>query len=585
MFLVTTADQTFWNKNEKTLFLGEWCKLYDQKNTWSNIEHEVLPYHWNDRERVYKDYQYLNELYERLLPDLVKQLNETHHTDHSLQYWRIVIGPWFEFFIQVLYDRYLSIHLASQSGKVTTTWVPDFEKHQFVPNDFTEFGENACNDSYNQILYAQLIKAMGVFTCESKNLPLKQGLKIYQPSCINPVKKAARSILRLYGKLIPDNWNRVIMVATYLPPLDLLRLQTMLGQLPYPISPAIPTRNCKINIEMREKIFLPAGENQFESLLRRFTSSHMPKVYLEGYSEMHKNSISAFPRFPQTIFTANGLMQNEGFKFWAANQTERGTKIIATQHGGHYGTGLWSTIESHEIKASSQYITWGWKSEENPTVMPGVSGQLSCMANKIKSTPQGAILWITMALPRYSYSMYSVPSGPQMFDYISDQEGFWSATSPEVRELLLLRLPLYDRGFNEKRRWHDFAPTLKTCTGKLTMVQQLNKSRLCIVTYNATSFLETLAANFPIIVFWNPDHSDLRKSAKPYFEKLIQAGILYSDPKSAAEKVNEIYQNPLSWWLSPSIQAAREEFCHQFAKTSKSWRTTWKMLLLNSTKK
>ena len=45
MFLVTTADQRFWKTDEKILFLGEWCKIYNQRHIWSNLDYEVLPYH------------------------------------------------------------------------------------------------------------------------------------------------------------------------------------------------------------------------------------------------------------------------------------------------------------------------------------------------------------------------------------------------------------------------------------------------------------------------------------------------------------------------------------------------------------
>ena len=72
MFLATTADQRFWKKNEKVLFLGEWCKIYSQKSIWSQLDYEVLPYHWNDREKMYRDFQKLDETYENFLAQHVR---------------------------------------------------------------------------------------------------------------------------------------------------------------------------------------------------------------------------------------------------------------------------------------------------------------------------------------------------------------------------------------------------------------------------------------------------------------------------------------------------------------------------------
>ena len=70
MFLITTADQRFWKTDGKVLFLGQWCKLYDQRAAWEKLDSQTLPYHWDDRERLYEDYLYLWDVFERYLAEL-----------------------------------------------------------------------------------------------------------------------------------------------------------------------------------------------------------------------------------------------------------------------------------------------------------------------------------------------------------------------------------------------------------------------------------------------------------------------------------------------------------------------------------
>ena len=72
----------------------------------------VLPYHWDDRNKLYKDYLNLRDLYEQVLVDLSQKLNGLHGVDHSVRYWRIILGYWLFDFIQVLYDRYSCIKTA-----------------------------------------------------------------------------------------------------------------------------------------------------------------------------------------------------------------------------------------------------------------------------------------------------------------------------------------------------------------------------------------------------------------------------------------------------------------------------------------
>jgi len=74
----------------------------------------------------------------------------------------------------------------------------------------------------------------------------------------------------------------------------------------------------------------------------------------------------------------------------------------------------------------------------------------------------------------------------------------------------------------------------------------------------------------------------LRESAYPHFNVLRQAGILHDNPESVAKKVNEVYEDTLSWWSAPEIQDAKDQFCRQFAFTSEKWISEWKAEILKA---
>ena len=78
--------------------------------------------------------------------------------------------------------------------------------------------------------------------------------------------------------------------------------------------------------------------------------------------------------------------------------------------------------------------------------------------------------------------------------------------------------------------------------------------------YNSSPILETLSANFPTIAFWDFNHWELRDAAIPYYEDLVRVGIVHKTPASAAKKVNEVYQDPMLWWLSPEVQEVKKSF-------------------------
>jgi putative transferase (TIGR04331 family) len=583
LFLATTADQRFWKKDEKILFLGEWCKVFDQKQVWDKLDYEVLPYHWDDRNKLYEDCKYLDRLYEELLSELTGQLNALHEVDHSVRYWRIIIGPWLYWFIQILCDRYLSIRTAIDSGKVTGTWIPSTPANRFVPLDFLYYKRRFCTaDDYNLFLYGRVIESLGGIPCNVKSV--SSDSNITDDFSKNPTalleKTFAQKLLLAWSKIIPDQWVKFVFVNSYLKIQNLASLQLALGQIPYLYSPVVLSADVPVDPALRKKLFLSERPGSFEALLRSLIPEQMPRVYLEGYSDMSQRSLAAFPKHPKVIFTTNGIFANEGFKFWAAHKVESGVRLAGAPHGGHSGTGVWSANEAHEHKVADRYYTWGWKNLDESKFVSLTSGQLVGVEDRIKPDPRGGILWVGGSFPRYSYAMYAAPMGPQVLSYIEDQKAFCRAVSPEVHDLLLLRLYPIELGWKENKRWADFDPSLNIYQGKEPIYAQMNKRRLAVVTYIGTTYLETFAANYPTILFWNPDHSEIRPSAKPYFDNLRRVGILHDSPVSAAEKVNEIYLDPLSWWNSPQVQEAKDLFRDQFAKTSNTWRSQWKKELL-----
>jgi putative transferase (TIGR04331 family) len=565
MFLVTTALEDFWDKSQKILFLGEWCKLYKRKEEWEKLDYKMLPYHWDNRPAFYRDYLYMKEVYEKYIRCLSYKLNEVHNVDFSLNYWRIIIGPWLYYFIQIFYDRYLSIKTAADSGLVTNTWITRTDKVNFIPNDFPEFAVSFTNDSYNHYIYSYLIEILGNIQFEF----IEHDLSIYKKKKVK-TKDIIKHILAFPGKYLPSNNNRYVIAESF-SLLDMIKLNYFLGQYPYIEAPADNTSKFPLNFQLRKNLFLKIGNTQFESILDKLILNQIPKAYIEGYRHLANHSLRFFPKKPKLIFTAAAHESNECFKFWAAYKKESGTKLVISQHGGHYGTGLFSRREDHEIGISDYYFSWGWQDNEKPKVVPIASGTLWKLMRERKRCLSGHILWAAMSVPRYFYLMHSFVVGPQWLRYLDEQKRFSEAVLPDVHELLLLRPSPDDWDLNQLARWKDIDPRLKLYFGKESMLKQVQKSRLFIATYNGTTYLQTFVLNHPTVIFWNPNHWELREDAQPYFDELRHVGILHDTPESAASKVNEIYHNPDLWWQQAEIQHAKNRFSERFAKTSNSW--------------
>jgi putative transferase (TIGR04331 family) len=579
MFLVVTSDHRFWKKSERILFLGEWCQRYSQKKIWSSLEFEVIPHHWNDSKKKFQDFIYLEAVYERHLLLLADQLNAAHKTSFSTRYWRILVGPWLRYFIEIFYDRYSSIISAIETGKVSNTWLPIWEPNDFIPMDFESFWQWCYEDEYNHYLYGWLMKNLEGNSYEIKeDIPCGVPRKvIYQCQFLGVFKNLTKSFFEYYNTLIPERWKEVVFCSSYLTSWQLIKLQVSLGQAPAPCTPRIFWKDEVVDEDLRGELAFPKNGDQFESLIKKIIPTQLPKIYLESFASFRQKSLKRYPKKTKVIYATNALYLDEGFKFWAAERIDNGGKLIAGQHGGTYGSALLMGHESHETKVSDRFFTWGWADEKVEKLVSVPAAQLIKAKDEIKPNCDGYILWLPLICPRYEFRMVSLPFGANYVRYMEDQETFASFVNPDVYDLLIFRIQknifsssLEDRCLDEKVRFG------KIYRGKKTMAQQLSECRLSIATYNSTTFLETFVANYPTIMFWNPKHSELRKSAQPYYDDLRRAEILHDSPESAAAKANDIYRDPLSWWMSEKVQASKDRFSSRFARLDPNWMQIWK---------
>ena len=186
-----------------------------------------------------------------------------------------------------------------------------------------------------------------------------------------------------------------------------------------------------------------------------------------------------------------------------------------------------------------------------------------------------------MSLPPFFVKIDHLAGGIESLKYFLRQKLFLKVVCPEVAKFLFVRFPDLDYSLNEEKKFNDILSSVKVYKGAESIYKQLRESRLCIHDFLGTTWLETLSMNFPTVIFYDPKSINILRSTQPYLDDLRRVRILHDTPESAAKLVNEIYEDPISWWSSPDIQEVRRKFCHQFARTSDEWLSQWKEKLLD----
>ncbi|MDB0021088.1 LIC12162 family protein [Candidatus Pseudothioglobus singularis] len=567
-FLVTTALEDTWPKNNQpVLFLGEWCRLYSRKNLWEKMEAKVLPYHWDDRVKLYEDFNYLNDLFERLLIILSSELNKIHGVDHTIRYWRILIGPWLMRFLSMLYDRWLSVNAAISLFPISGTSVLDIDELNLIPQSMEEFSNSSKSELWNHGIYSLILKYLNLTSIITIK-PSKEinNLLISTSSRSMGIMSHMKEMISTVSTFFLSN-NSYFIITPYISLVNKIKLQLKLNQIPV-IYPNERFKNIAINDEYRKwNLSNFECKNEFEKFAITIIPLQMPVLYLEGYkaaSEKIKNS--RLPKKPKLIWTSNSFYMNDQFKLWAAEKVEEKVPLVIGQHGGNYGSAKFSTTENHELKICDYYLSWGWKNNESKVIPVGIF--MSPLKRKIKNFSTKKILFTILATHRYSGGISSMPVSSQWIQYMDDQIEFYGDLPSHILNDINVRLYHDDSNWSQYDRLKDVFPESNIDEGKLDYNELLVNARLAVHGWNSTTYLESMASDIPTVIFWKPKYFELREEAREFFDKLKEVGIYHETPLSASKHIKNIWNEEHAWWNLPDVVSARNNFIEQYARPS-----------------
>jgi len=572
-YLITTADELTWKFDRPVIFLGEWCRLYDRKHVWQEMDGIVAAPYGLGKSHKDKDFNEARALEEKLFPVLCKVLNRQHGTQHGERFWRIVLGHWLRRYVNVMLNRVKTLEQCFQVHQISGTTVYANNHYSLVRQDSLSATVAFSDERWNNALIARILNFLGVENClvevhsgyESASSDFN-GISTAPTLKRTVLKWGYKQVGKLTRCLMRD--NDAFIINSYLPIKEAIKLELALGQCPQIWrSPKIEVSD-KHDRGLRErlaKLFVSKSGNNLEYILFAMVFELLPSCYLEGFSNLNTFvKQQPWPKSPKFIFTSNNFDFDEVFKLWAATKAESGSKYYSGQHGSNYGTHRYLNDTVEEVTADN-FFTWGWADclpQHTTAFVFTTAGRKAKYYN-----PQGGLLLIELHLED-RVPTWDVTS--EHINYFEDQQNFVSDLTIMVKQNLTIRLhPTHrDSDWNEEARWQAFDPVLKIDTGGTPIRELIAESRLVVHSYDSTGILETLSQNIPTLAFWRNDLDHLRESAKPYYQLLVDAGIVHLTAESVAQKVNEVWDDVDDWWGQGDVQDAREKFCTRYARKS-----------------
>ena len=573
------------NKYNKFLFIYKDIKKLHSESEWDNYNYTLLDKVYVPHNIISFHYNLVHEYFEKSLKILADKLNLLHKTNYDLEYWRCIVGPWLQLCIHVFYDRYNTVAKLNENYSKIICRSSKFPEYFCLAKDFDSFCTIINDNKYNEYIYYFIFneRKNNVVFDETITKEFFNSNEEERDSSSFELKTkiSLKNILIYIVYLFSRIFSRYIFINSYIP--NLKNLYLSLFSFPFFSNKELHFKSDRvIDFDKRRKLKTIHSEDEFLNILFKFISKQLPKCYLEHYSLARKKALSYYPLWPKIIVTANSHYSNEFFKIWAAEKRFKySAKIIICQHGGYYGLGKLKTLEDLEVTISDYFISFGWIDAYKKNIIPLSTPKLTSFANELLKKEKKVILLVHLNMIKYQYYFCSWTSGELFYDYLNCQSNFLNNLNELAFNDITVRIQDTEFGWNLDKYYKNKFPNVQVYKGNRTFIDHLSEVKLVLVTYNATTLLETLSSNIPTVIFWDAEYFALRDEVNEYFEEFKRVGIFHTTPESAAIFVNQIYDNIDFWWNTSELQSIRLKFCEKYARTSDNWLSEWSNLLKN----
>ena len=547
----TQITESCYKENSK-LFLGKWC-LASEVQLSKLGDYKTALYHWDDSDKINKDYKYLYNFYYQILDILSKELNRIHKKNKDQRYWHIIIGTWLYRFLISSYDKWESLRLVFHNYDISKIFYYETSYLNLISSDCTEFYKEANTELWNNFLYTEITKFQKKedLIYEKINYKSVKNKKNYQ---LNKYYKKSNFFYSLIDKFLSQIPLKpeIVLYKTYFGKISDFKIFLKSRTVPRiytdfekKISLPLPQSRDKLNLKFDAK-------NNFEEFIKKNIFKFIPISYLEGFQKIDSycKEIKLSPKF---IISALGD-RCDSFAIWTANKIEK-SKYFYSEHGG-------ATEDTDQFDARNKkgdcFLSWNFSEKKN---VHQIVPQFYTKKIKQNLLQKGKKLSIIMSAPStiYNHNLNYDLKGTQSLD-VYEQIKSLNKLSNKIKDNLRFKLhPNSNLWLMDKRVSMDFGKNFIFKNKKLDDV--FMDSKILINMDFQTSFYQSMFSGKPVIVFTTRKFTNtFNPRIKELFKSFKDSKIVITKTSDLISHIENIWSDPYKWWDSNEVKSLRENF-------------------------
>jgi putative transferase (TIGR04331 family) len=307
----------------------------------------------------------------------------------------------------------------------------------------------------------------------------------------------------------------------------------------------------------RARVALPEGDDPLERLAGALMPNLLPISLLEGFGEVRRQSRRRYGEAVNVLVGnySTDEVQNE----FLGRCRAAGRRFAFAQHGGMYLQSPVNAQERLEIEPGARFLSWGGAGDG---IVPTPNPYLERLRDSHRGGTRITLVEALEPPDAYVLRFAGHPLGNQGYETAHMLAELVTALpAPRRAHLALKRFPNV-LGPPSRPAVLEALPYDGPPGGAAA---RMATSRLAVIPYLDTPFVEAMVIGTPTLGLWNPAHWPLRIELEPLFERLARAGIVHADPGSAAAHIDGVYDDVASWWERGDVVEARGAFVERFA--------------------
>jgi len=575
---VVSAYRDLWLPNARRLFAVDpyIAHVLEREKRLSDYDEvQVAPPSRVTRAEFLRDHEFVDRKFHQYSDLLAQRLDALHGSSHGDRFWKKALALSILRHVSFCYDlftvceKYLDpmSHDCRVLGQESYCIPVDFDEHRQIFQN-TDLGQEQLFSVYCGLYYPHEFSIWvngnhSVGPNSEPSPPTIRGLL----RRLGP-RRAARRIVGLLRNLGTCSPQVGIIACSFSQEHRERLVLESAGRIQTIPLPAMLRSTSAPRWDLRDQLVSDEpGFDRFDKFAFACLKHGMPKCFIEDFRIMYTCLNSHFNRYQNLRWVVCEWWIGQGLSALAMAVLQlQGIKHVYNEHNYLAHPFLGNNLKYiHPLV--DEFITLGWENKSIPNLIRGAS--LFPWTEKEKSGKEHDLLFISSIpntrVPEVNAS-YGESGARVVPAYLEMNRRFFKTLDESTLCTMVYRA--YPASAARQALAWDQEYVLQEFLNRVKLIDDtdtsarllMQRSRLTVVNYLSTSYLEALLADVPTIILWNEHAYLLEDRYEGFFDGLVAARICHTDPAEAARFVDQIKKDPESWWLSPTVRRARAAF-------------------------